>query len=74
MQEIPILGVSVWPFLKYGILFGFLLYIIFAVVVVRQVKLMTKTLELGHEGVIKALSLIHLIAAVLIFFFTAAIL
>ena len=48
------------------ILLGF--YLIFALIVVRQTKLMTDTLQLGHEGFVIALSYFHLIFALLVFF------
>lgn len=39
-------------------------YIIFAFVIVRQVNTMTATLEVGLEGVIRAISLLHLLFAI----------
>lgn len=65
---------SFLPFVKIAVAIGFLLYIAFAVVVVRQVNLMTETLELGHERVIKYLSLIHLVFAIAAFVLTLLIL
>ena len=38
-------------------------YVIFAIVIVRQVGLMTKTVKLGFEPFIKILALLHLIFA-----------
>lgn len=74
MQEIPILGSSFWIILKIGIILGLLVYIVFAVVVLRQVSLMTETLELGHEKGIKALSKAHLIFSIAVLFFALVIL
>lgn len=42
---------------------GLVLYLIFAIVVLRQVKLMTDTLEVGFEGPILAAAWLHLILA-----------
>jgi len=42
---------------------GLVLYLIFAIVVLRQVKLMTDTLEVGFEGPILAAAWFHLILA-----------
>lgn len=42
------------------------MYLVFALVVVRQVKMMTSTLQLGFEGPAKMLSYIHLIFAILV--------
>ena len=66
--------ISLLPFVKIAVAIGFLLYIAFAVVVVRQVKLMTATLELGHERVIKILSLVHLVFAIIVFLLALVIL
>ncbi|HJY98418.1 MAG TPA: DUF5657 family protein [Patescibacteria group bacterium] len=43
------------------------MYLIFALVVVKQVRLMTATLQLGFEGFVKFLALAHLIFAVIVF-------
>lgn len=68
---IPILGISVWGIVKIGILIILAIYIIFAFVVVRQVQLMTDTLEVGFESQLKFLSFMHFLFAigVLIFAF-----
>lgn len=58
---------SFWPILKIMFMIGLLVYIAFAVVMVRQVSLMTKTLELGHENFIKYVSIGHLVFAIGIF-------
>ena len=52
----------------------FLIYIVFAVVMRRQVNLMTDTLELGQEKTIRALSFAHLVFAVFVFFFALVVL
>lgn len=74
MQEIPILGISFWILLKIGVILGLLVYIAFAVVVMRQVSLMTDTLELGHEKGIRALSKAHLIFSIAVLLFALVIL
>lgn len=68
---IPIIGISIWGIVKIGILILLALYIIFAFVIVRQVKLMTDTLEVGFESQLKFLSFMHFLFAigVLIFAF-----
>ncbi len=58
---------SFWLVLKVLLMIGLLVYIAFAVVMVRQVNLMNKTLELGYENFIKNLSVGHLIFAILVF-------
>ncbi len=59
-------GISVWFVLKIVTILLLSMYLIFALVVVRQVKMMTSTLQLGFEGTVKSLSYIHLIFAILV--------
>lgn len=51
---------------KWLFLILFALYVIFALVVVRQVSLMARTVSTLLEPLIKILAIIHLIAAVLL--------
>lgn len=55
---------SIWPVIKIFVFIFLSIYIIFALVVIRQVQLMTKTLEVGFENQLKFLSFTHLIAAI----------
>lgn len=64
---IPIVGISIWPLIKIAALVLLGIYMVFAFVIVRQVKVMTDTLQLGFEAPIKVLSYIHLIFAVFVF-------
>ncbi len=50
------------------------MYLVFSWVVVRQVKLMTDTLQLGFEGLVKTLAYAHLAFALLVFFIALIIL
>jgi len=43
------------------------IYIIFASVIIRQVKLMTSTLQLGSETLMKLLTYLHLAFAIFVF-------
>ena len=71
---IPVLDVSIWFIVKIFVLFALLVYIIFSVVVVRQVNLMTETLKVGLETPLKIIALTHLILAILVFLFALIIL
>lgn len=64
---IPVLGFSVWAVVKLLFLFGLLVYIIFSLVVIRQVNLMTKTLEVGFESPLKTAAVVHLLLAIGVF-------
>lgn len=67
MGTIPILGVSVWFIAKIFVLIALIIYIVFAWVIVRQVKLMTQTLEVGFEIPLRILAFAHLIFGVVVF-------
>lgn len=67
METIPILGVSVWLIAKIAALILLGIYLVFALVIVRQVQLMTDTIEVGFEVPIRLFSYLHLIFAILIF-------
>jgi hypothetical protein len=48
-------------------MFALSLYLIFALVIIRQVALMTQTLDVGFEVPIKLLTYIHLGFAIVVF-------
>lgn len=52
---------------KAAISVAFVFYIIFAFVIVKQVGKMTDTLELGAEGAIRLLAVLHLLLAIVSF-------
>ena len=60
---------GIWFLAKLAVLFALGIYIVFSFVVVKQVKLMCNTLSLGFEGVLRTVAFIHLVLAVLVFFF-----
>lgn len=61
------LGVSIWGIAKVFVLFALFLYFVFALVVVRQIQLMTDTLTVGFETPVKILGFVHLIFSILVF-------
>lgn len=69
-----ILGITIWQVLKVFILIFLALYIIFAIVVIRQIGLMVKTIYAGLEGRIKLLGYFHLLFAIAVFVFAIIIL
>ena len=60
-------GLSIWLVAKIFALVALGIYIVFALVVVRQVNLMVKTLEVGFEGIIKLVAWAHLFFAIIVF-------
>jgi uncharacterized protein DUF5657 len=60
-------GIDPWGALKIVYLFAIVLYIIFALIVVRQITLMTGTLDGQISGSVKLLGKIHLLFSIFIF-------
>ena len=56
-----------WAIIKFFALFILGMYLIFGLVVVRQVKMMTDTLQLGFETLAKLLAYGHMAFAILVF-------
>lgn len=50
---------AVLSFLKLGVLIILVFYVIFALIVIRQVDLMRKTLITGTSEILSAISIIH---------------
>ena len=46
---------------KIGIILFLVIYVIFAAVIIKQVRMMTDTLELGFEAQIKSIVLLHFV-------------
>ncbi len=55
---------SIWLILKIFFLIGLVVYLIFAIVVVRQIRIMNDTLDVGFEGILTLISYLHLIFAI----------
>ena len=68
-----ILSVQVWQIAKILVSFGLFLYIIFAFVVVKQVSVMTETLQ-QLELPLKIVSTLYLIFVIFVFLLAIAIL
>ncbi len=64
---IPILGISIWLIVKVMYLIALGVYVLFAIVVVRQVQLMTDTVEVGFETPIRLIAILHLLVALGVF-------
>jgi len=68
MLPIPVgFEVPVWGVAKLIILVGLLFYLVFAVVVIRQVQLMTKTIAGELDRTIRIVSWIHFALSVGVF-------
>ncbi len=67
MENVILSGFNIWTIVKFFSLAILGMYIIFAFVITRQVKVMTETLTLGFEHVARFLSLFHFLFALLVF-------
>jgi hypothetical protein len=67
MQPTIFSDFNIWIIIKILLLVVLGMYNIFAFVVTRQVKVMTDTLTLGFESVVKFLSFFHMMFAIFVF-------
>lgn len=67
MEAIPLLGISVWLAVKIFTLLFLGIYIVFALVVIRQIALMSGTLDMGLNLPIRFIGWGHFLFAVGIF-------
>ncbi len=58
------LSLSFWAIIKVFMIIFLFIYIIFSLVVIKQVSLMAQTLEVGFEKQLKFLAFIHFLFAV----------
>ena len=66
-MEILFTDINVWLIAKIFALLLLGMYLVFSLVVVRQVKMMMDTLQLGFESLAKTLSWLHMGFAILVF-------
>lgn len=67
IQFLAATSFSPWLMVKFLLLVALTLYMAFAVVVVRQVEMMSRTLDVGFNSVLKLIAWVHLGAAILVF-------
>lgn len=58
------LGPAVWLIGKFAVILGLGIYSVFAFVIVRQVTMMTKTLQIGLEPTLKVFAFLHFFLAI----------
>lgn len=56
-----------WLIAKFMVCFALFLYVVFGGIMVRQVSLMTESLQLGLEWLLKVIAFLHFLGAVLVF-------
>ena len=74
MNTIPIINIPTWELAKAFIVFGLLIYIVFAFILVRQARLMRETFKIEFGKVVTALVIGHLMFAVGVLFLALIIL
>ncbi len=67
MSMISLIGISIWAIAKIFVALALALYVIFGLVVVRQVQLMIDTLEVGLEAFVRMLAIGHLVFSIVVF-------
>jgi hypothetical protein len=65
---------SVWPIIKIFIVIFLVIYTIFAFVIIRQIQLMTNTVQVGFEKQLKFLGFAHFLFAIAVLIFSLIIL
>ena len=53
----------IWAAAKVASVFAFLIYLVFALVVIKQVNKMTETLAVGFENELKVIAILHFLFA-----------
>lgn len=66
LLDIPSDIAIIWLFVKFGFIIAFGLYFLFAIIVVRQITMMTKTITTPAEPVLKLFAYVHLIFALIV--------
>ena len=68
MQDLLLSGENTFLFaIKIGIWLFLLVYVLFAAIVIKQIKIMTETLSTGFEMQLKTLGYLHFASAVVVF-------
>lgn len=74
IEDFILNGQPLWVVFKSLALIGLVIYIIFALVVIRQVNKMTDTLAVGFEAEVRFVAIVHFILALATFIVAFAIL
>ena len=74
MNNITELYPTAWSLVKLGVIIFLVLYNIFAVIVVKQVRVMINTLEVGFEKPVVIISFVHLAISLFVLLFSLVIL
>jgi len=67
MGSSPVFGISIWLIAKAFVLLALFMYIVFSLVVIRQIRLMLETVDMGLNLPIRFIGWAHFLFAVGIF-------
>jgi hypothetical protein len=67
-------NITIWSVVKIFVIIALAIYAIFAAVVLKQIKMMTDTIEVGFETPVKFIGLVHFLFAVGVLVFALIIL
>lgn len=62
-----IFGISVWSVAKFFVVFFLGMYVVFSLVIIKQIRLMLDTVEIGLAWLIKFVGWAHLLFAIGVF-------
>jgi hypothetical protein len=60
---IPIIDISTWQIVKWFLVFGEVIYLVFAYVIVKQVRVMLETLDIGFSYPVRLVAYLHFLFA-----------
>ncbi len=66
MSPASFINFPIWTIVKAFMILALALYVVFALVVIRQVRLMTDTLEVGFEVFVRMLAVGHFIFSIVV--------
>ena len=69
-----IIGMQIWVIVKVLFLAAIGVYTLFSAVIVRQVQLMTDTLEVGFEAPVRIIAVLHFLVSIGVFILALSIL
>jgi len=67
MQDFGSIAPSIFILIKIAVWIFLFTYVLFSGVVIKQVRVMTQTLEVGFEKPIKLIALVHFIVSLTVF-------
>lgn len=61
--NMPIVNIPTWEIVKWFLVFGEIIYLIFSFVVVKQIRVMIETLDIGFSSPVRLIGYAHFLFA-----------